>query len=228
MLIRHEARAPMHLRPLDCIANISHHADGSCVFKQGNTHVLCTAVIEKGLSGIVAEYGMLPTATLPRTPREKIAHDLTTQDIQYTLTRVLSLALDQDALEGQFGLRIDCDVLQDHGSAKAACISGSFVAMALALKKWHHLFSRFPLTCLMAGVSCGIIKNETVIDLDNQEVIDADMHLTAAIFEDGKVASATITPQLNPLPAQHIHQLLQVAINASKPVIELQKTILQL
>lgn len=157
------------------------HAEGSCLIKMGNTHVLCSASIEDkppsflkgtGLGWVTAEYGMLPRATGSRTRREAAAGKQSgrTQEIQRLIGRALRAGVDRSAL-GERQIVIDCDVIQADGGTRCASITGGFVALRLAvngLLKSGAIVSD-PILDHVAAVSCGIYAGQPVLDLDYPE-----------------------------------------------------------
>ena len=176
MLIRQFARHEHALREVSFIPNVTRSADGSCVIKSGDTHILCTACFDLSQKGLNVEFGKLPGSEQPRIARERHQHSFETLDIQNTIYNSLAIAMDLDILQ-KVGLYVDCDVLQSAGSLKTSGVSGAFVAVALAFKKCigTTLFPKLPLLNQVAGISCGFLKGSIVIDLDYQEAQQADV-----------------------------------------------------
>jgi ribonuclease PH len=176
---------------------VSRHAEGSCLIRVGDTHVLCTASLEEsvppflrktGLGWVTAEYGMLPRATTTRTRREAAAGRLSgrTQEIQRLIGRSLRASVDRSAL-GERQITVDCDVLQADGGTRCAAITGGWVALRLAVNKLLKAgdIKTDPITDHVAAVSCGIYGGQAVLDLDYAEDsvagTDANFVMTGAL-----------------------------------------------
>ena len=168
--MRPSGRAPDQLRPVSLEPGFSRHAEGSCLVKFGDTHVLCTASVDErvppwmrnsGRGWVTAEYGMLPRATLTRTPRESERGKVggRTHEIQRLIGRSLRSVVDMKAL-GERTVILDCDVLQADGGTRTAAITGACVALALALGKLvaAGTLKASPLRQMLAATSVGISK----------------------------------------------------------------------
>jgi ribonuclease PH len=179
--MRPSGRKLDQLRAVSIEANVSLHAEGSCLIRMGNTHVICTATIEDktppflkntGLGWVTAEYGMLPRATTSRTRREAAAGKQggRTQEIQRLIGRSLRAGIDRSAL-GERQIVVDCDVIQADGGTRCASITGGWVALRLAVNKLLKagLLTSDPITDNVAAVSCGIYAGQPVLDLDYPE-----------------------------------------------------------
>lgn len=173
------------MRDVSIETNVTKHAEGSCLIKMGDTHVLCTASLEgrvppwikgSGLGWVTAEYGMLPRATTTRNRREATAGKQSgrTQEIQRLIGRSLRAGVDRVAL-GERQITIDCDVIQADGGTRCASITGGWVALRLAVNKLIKAgdIKEDPLTDHVAAVSCGIYAGQTVLDLDYAEDSEA-------------------------------------------------------
>src|SRR3984957_1602561 len=175
--MRPSKRTPDQLRDVALTPGIAKHAEGSCLAKFGDTHVLCTASIDEkvppflrnsGLGWVTAEYGMLPRSTHERTDREaaKGKQSGRTQEIQRLVGRSLRAVVDRKLL-GEIQIKIDCDVLQADGGTRTAAITGGYVALGLAcryLMKTGRLAAN-PLVSSVAAISCGIYQGAPVLDL---------------------------------------------------------------
>lgn len=179
--MRPSGRKLDEIRAISIETNVMAHAEGSCLIKMGNTHVLCAASIEdrppsflrgSGLGWVTAEYGMLPRATNSRTRREATAGKQSgrTQEIQRLIGRSLRAGVDRSAL-GERQIVVDCDVLQADGGTRCAAITGGWVALRLAVNKLlaSSTIKSDPLTDHVAAVSCGIYAGQPVLDLDYPE-----------------------------------------------------------
>ena len=179
--MRPSGRTLDQLRFVSIEIGVMKHAEGSCLIKMGETHVLCTATIEDkapqflkntGLGWVTAEYGMLPRATNSRTRREAAAGKQSgrTQEIQRLIGRSLRAGVDRSAL-GERQIVVDCDVIQADGGTRCASITGGWVALRLAvnkLLKTGQIVSD-PIIDHVAAVSCGIYAGQEVLDLDYDE-----------------------------------------------------------
>ena len=174
------------MRPISIDVGVTKHAEGSCLIRCGDTHVLCTATIEErvppflkntGLGWVTAEYGMLPRATNTRMRREaKEGQSGRTQEIQRLIGRALRAGVDRVAL-GEKQITVDCDVIQADGGTRCAAITGGWVALRLAVNKLMKagLVTSDPMVDHVAAVSCGIYGGQPVLDLDYPEDSAAGM-----------------------------------------------------
>jgi ribonuclease PH len=182
--MRPSGRKTDQMRPISIETGVSRHAEGSCLIRMGDTHVLCTATIDErvppfmkntGLGWVTAEYGMLPRATNTRMKREaKDGQSGRTQEIQRLIGRSLRAGVDRVAL-GERQIVIDCDVIQADGGTRCASITGGWVALRLAVNKLMKagLVLSNPLIDPVAAVSCGIYAGQPVLDLDYPEDSEA-------------------------------------------------------
>ena len=183
--MRPSGRTTDTMRDVSIETNVTKHAEGSCLIKMGDTHVLCTASLEgrvppwikgSGLGWVTAEYGMLPRATTTRNRREATAGKQSgrTQEIQRLIGRSLRAGVDRVAL-GERQITIDCDVIQADGGTRCASITGGWVALRLAVNKLLKAgdIKEDPLTDHVAAVSCGIYAGQPVLDLDYAEDSEA-------------------------------------------------------
>jgi ribonuclease PH len=182
------------MRPVTLEPGVAKYAEGSCLAKFGDTHVLCTASVEErvppflrntGKGWVTAEYGMLPRSTATRTDREAARGRQSgrTQEIQRLIGRSLRAVTDLAQL-GERQIKIDCDVLQADGGTRTAAVTGSYVALHLALQRLLSagLLGALPLRDNVAAVSCGVVADIAVLDLDYAEdsraMTDANFVLT--------------------------------------------------
>ncbi|MGH1330100.1 MAG: ribonuclease PH [Paracoccaceae bacterium] len=183
--MRPSGRKLDEMRPISIETGVTRHAEGSCMIRCGDTHVLCTATIEErvppflrntGLGWVTAEYGMLPRATNTRMRREAAAGKQggRTVEIQRLIGRSLRAGVDRSAL-GERQITIDCDVIQADGGTRCASITGGWVALRLAVNKLLKAgdIVSDPLTDHVAAVSCGIYAGQPVLDLDYPEDSEA-------------------------------------------------------
>jgi len=183
--MRPSGRSNDALRAISIETNINKHAEGSCLIKMGDTHVLCTASLEErvppflrnsGLGWVTAEYGMLPRSTGSRMRREASAGKIggRTMEIQRLIGRSLRAGVDRVAL-GERQITVDCDVIQADGGTRCASITGGWVALRLAVNALmaSGAIKTDPLTDHIAAISCGIYAGQPVLDLDYLEDSDA-------------------------------------------------------
>lgn len=183
--MRPSGRDVSEMRPISIETNVTKHAEGSCLIKVGDTHVLCTASLEArvppflkntGLGWVTAEYGMLPRSTGSRMRREATTGKQggRTVEIQRLIGRSLRAGVDRSAL-GERQITVDCDVIQADGGTRCASITGGWVALRLAVNKLLKAGDIFsdPLVDNVAAVSCGIYAGQPVLDLDYPEDSEA-------------------------------------------------------
>lgn len=179
--MRPSKRAPDELRAVTFERNVTRYAEGSCLVKFGNTHVLCTASLEdkppqwlrgQGRGWVTAEYAMLPRATHTRTRRESSSGKPSgrTQEIQRLVGRSLRAVVDLQQL-GERQIVIDCDVLQADGGTRTASITGGWVALYDCLRwmRQRSIIKEIPIKDHVAAISCGVSKGVAVLDLDYDE-----------------------------------------------------------
>jgi ribonuclease PH len=221
--MRPSGRAFDQLRDIVLETNVNKYAEGSCMARFGDTHVLCTASVEEsipswlrnsGRGWITAEYGMLPRSTGSRTDREAARGKQSgrTQEIQRLIGRSLRAVTDLTGF-GERQIRIDCDVIQADGGTRTAAITGGYVALHLAFQHLQSIgaLKALPFTDQVAAVSCGIFKGQEVLDLDYAEdstaAADANFVLTAA----GGVVEVQGTAEDVPFSRQQFEGLLNLA-----------------
>ena len=192
--MRPSGRAPDAMRPVSLEPGVAKFAEGSCLAKFGDTHVLCTASVEErvppflrntGKGWVTAEYGMVPRSTMTRTDREasRGRQSGRTQEIQRLIGRSLRAVTDLAQL-GERQVKIDCDVLQADGGTRTAAVTGSYVALHQAFQRLLAAGSlaALPLRDSVAAISCGIVADRPVLDLDyaedSQAMTDANFVLT--------------------------------------------------
>jgi ribonuclease PH len=223
MTKRPSGRAFDQLRSIELVTGVSRYAEGSCLAKFGHTHVLCTASVDSGtprwlkgtgLGWVTAEYGMLPRSTHTRTDREAARGKQSgrTQEIQRLIGRALRAVTNRAAM-GERQIKIDCDVIQADGGTRTAAITGSYVALHLALQSLVKLgaLQSVPLSGQVAAISCGIWQGMPVLDLDYDEdsacQADANFVLTSA----GGIVEIQATAEQDPFEEAAFHELLRLA-----------------
>jgi ribonuclease PH len=196
---RNDGRAPDQLRPVTITTNFTKHAEGSVLIEVGDTKVICTASVQEkvppflyrsGRGWVTAEYGMLPRATTERVEREaaKGKQSGRTQEIQRLIGRSLRAAVNHEML-GERTIWVDCDVIQADGGTRTASITGSFVAMTLALGRMYvdGNLQSWPIGEFVAAVSVGIIGGVPYLDLDYSEDSKAGVDMNIVATEKGRL-----------------------------------------
>jgi len=222
-MTRPSGRSPQDLRSVELIPNYSKHAEGSCMAKFGDTHVLCTASVEENVPGwmrglgkgwVTAEYGMLPRSTDQRMGREAARGKQSgrTQEIQRLIGRALRAVVDMKAL-GERQVKIDCDVIQADGGTRTASVTGAYVALHLALQHLVDLklLDKMPLTDTISAISCGIYKGTPVLDLDYAEDSNAETDANFVITGKGGIVEIQGTAEQEPFSEDEFQQLLDLA-----------------
>ena len=238
--MRPSGRQYDELRPLTIDINVTMHAEGSCLVRYGNTHVLCTASVEeqvpnflrgKNSGWITAEYGMLPRATHNRVRREAAQGKQTgrTQEIQRLIGRSLRAITDLEAL-GERQIILDCDVIQADGGTRTASITGGFVALYLALQSLskRHMIARNPIEYPVAAVSCGVVDGELVLDLDYVEDSAAEADANFVMTERGEVVEVQLTGEARPLTKDQTHAMFTLAEKGIHEIIAIQRQVLRM
>ncbi len=221
--MRPSGRAPDALRAIRLEPGFSKHAEGSCLARFGDTHVLCTASVEEkvppflrntGKGWVTAEYGMLPRSTHTRTDREAARGKQSgrTQEIQRLIGRSLRAIVDMTAL-GERQIKIDCDVLQADGGTRTAAVTGSWVALAIACRGLVTA-GKLPASPLIGGVaavSCGIYKGIPVLDLDYPEDSVAETDANFVLTDAGRIVEVQGTAEGAPFDEAELLALLGLA-----------------
>tara|TARA_B100000965_G_scaffold109007_1_gene90143 strand:+ start:792 stop:1502 length:711 start_codon:yes stop_codon:yes gene_type:complete len=227
------------LREVTFETNVNLHAEGSCLVKFGNTHVMCTASIDEktppwlrnsGKGWVTAEYGMLPRSTNTRIDREAARGKQSgrTQEIQRLIGRSLRSVTNLQGL-GERQIKIDCDVIQADGGTRTASISGGFVALYQAiekLKKNYNIQQRI-IKNYVAAISVGIIDNNSCLDLDYEEDSAAQVDANFVICDNEKISEIQVTGEEFFFSAdqyQELYKLAQIGINQ---IISKQKSVLE-
>src|SRR6202167_2778163 len=225
-------RAPDQMRAVSLTPGFSRHAEGSCLVKFGDTHVLVTASLEEkappflkgtGKGWVTAEYGMLPRSTHDRMRREAATGKQSgrTQEIQRLVGRSLRAVCDLAAL-GERQITIDCDVLQADGGTRTAAITGGYVALAqcVAFMRKTGLVKAPVLKDHAAAISCGIIKGEPMLDLDYSEDSTAETDANFVITGAGGLVEIQGTAEGAPFTEEQLGQLLRLARKGIGELIE--------
>jgi ribonuclease PH len=238
-LIRPDERAPTQIRPLEIVPNFISSAEGSALIRLGETQVICTASVDDGVppfqkgSGrgwITSEYSMIPRATSSRTPRESTRGRQSgrTMEIQRLIGRSLRAIIELEAL-GERTVWIDCDVIRADGGTRTASVTGSLVALGLAIQKLQvqRSLKRNPLKDYLAAISVGIVGEEMLLDLSYAEDSTADVDMNVVMTGTGNLVEAQATAEGRTFSTEELSKLVELARPAIHDLIEVQKSILK-
>ena len=219
------------IRSITIETNVTKHAEGSCLIKIGDTHVLCTATVEdrvppfvkgSGLGWVTAEYGMLPRSTGSRMRREATSGKQggRTVEIQRLIGRSLRAGVDRVAL-GERQITVDCDVIQADGGTRCASISGGWVALKLAVKKLlqEGTLTTDPLISPIAAISCGIYAGQPILDLDYSEDSEAGVDGNFIMMGSGNMIETQISAEGSTYSRSQLDELMDLAIKGIKDLI---------
>lgn len=233
--MRPSGRDLSEMRPVSIETGVTKHAEGSCLIKMGDTHVLCTATIEErvppfikgsGLGWVTAEYGMLPRATNTRMRREAAAGKQggRTVEIQRLIGRALRAGVDRVAL-GERQITIDCDVIQADGGTRCAAITGGWVALRLAVDKLIKagIIASDPLVDHVAAVSCGIYAGQPVLDLDYPEDSEAGVDGNFIMTGAHKLIEVQMSAEGALFSRDQMNTLLDLAEKGVSQLVEAQR-----
>lgn len=233
--MRSAGRKNENLRKVVITPHFTKHAEGSCLVSFGDTQVICTATVEEkvppflrngGKGWVTAEYGMLPRSTHSRMDREAARGKQSgrTQEIQRLIGRSLRAIVDLVAL-GERQIKIDCDVIQADGGTRTASITGSYVALSIAIQKLidKGLLKASPLTDSVAAVSCGVHNGEVLSDLDYEEDAAAETDANFVITGSGGLVEIQATAEEKPFDDKQFEGMLKFAKKAVNELTEIQK-----
>jgi len=237
---RPSGRRPDEMRRVSLQPSYLKYAEGSCLVRYGNTHVLCTASLENqappflrgsGKGWVTAEYGMLPRATQERTRREAAAGRQSgrTQEIQRLIGRSLRAVTALELL-GEKQIIIDCDVLQADGGTRTASITGGYIALhqCISFMVGTNLISRHAIKDQVAAISCGIFHNMALLDLDYAEDSAAETDANFVLTGSGGLVEIQGTAEGMPFSDEQFSELLRLARVGTTELVGLQKEALKL
>lgn len=232
--MRPSKRQENEMRAVSVETGFSKHAEGSCLIKFGDTHILCTASLEErvppwlrggGKGWVTAEYGMLPRSTGGRMRRESTAGKQSgrTQEIQRLIGRSLRAVIDMEAL-GERQITIDCDVIQADGGTRTASITGGFIALKQCLDwmKTRGMVSDRVLKDNVAAISCGIYQGIPVLDLDYDEDSTAETDANFVMTGSGGIVEIQGTAEGEPFSELEFGQLLDLAKSGISQLVDMQ------
>jgi len=233
--MRPSGRAPDQLRKISLEPGVSRHAEGSCLVKFGDTHVLCTASVDERVppwmrntqrGWVTAEYGMLPRSTHTRTDREAARGKQSgrTQEIQRLIGRSLRAVVNLGAM-GERQINIDCDVLQADGGTRTASITGAWVALHFAFERLakEGKLAANPITGQVAAVSCGLWEGAAVLDLDYDEDSKAQADASFVLTGTGGIVEVQGTAEADPFSEAQFVELMELAKKGVTELTRLQR-----
>lgn len=228
-------RTTEDMRPIEIQTGFTEHAEGSVLISFGRTRVLCNASVEEsvapfvkekgpGYGWVTAEYNMLPRATHTRTPRERSKVGGRTMEIQRLIGRSLRSVVDLSKL-GQRTITVDCDVIQADGGTRTAAISGSYVALMLALRKLVEAgkLAEMPMTAQVAAVSVGKRDGQYLLDLDYDEDCGAEVDMNVVMTDAGRFIEVQGTGEEHTFEESELLSLIGLAKRGIRQIIEAQR-----
>jgi len=239
--MRTDGRSWDEIRNVEVNADVNLYAEGSVLIAVGNTKVICTATVDEkvppfmkgqGKGWVTAEYSMLPRATQVRNQRESARGKLSgrTMEIQRLIGRALRSVVDLEAL-GERTITLDCDVIQADGGTRTTSITGSFVALALAVHKLRKAgllpnANRYPLQDYLASLSVGVVGGEVLLDLNYEEDSKAIVDMNVVMTGAGKLVEVQGTGEEAPFTRQELNRMLDVAESGILRLAALQREVL--
>ena len=233
--MRPSGRKLDEIRKISLSTNVNKHAEGSCLVKYGDTHVICTASVDERLPAwvkdlghgwITAEYGMLPRSTGERSSREasRGKQGGRTMEIQRLIGRSLRAATNLSQIP-EIQIRVDCDVVQADGGTRTASITGGFVALyqACGLLVSSGRIERLPFSNMVAAVSCGIYEDQVIVDLDYDEDSSAIVDSNFVMTEHGDIVEVQVAAEKEPFPQTQLDSMIGLAQKAIGQIAEKQK-----
>ncbi|MES2961845.1 MAG: ribonuclease PH [Pseudomonadota bacterium] len=231
--MRPSKRTPDQIRNVSIETNVNAYAEGSCLIKFGNTHVLCTATIEekvppflrnKGTGWVTAEYNMLARSTHTRNSRDPMKPNGRNIEIQRLIGRSLRSVIDVKKL-GERQIIIDCDVIQADGGTRCASITGGYVALALAVQKImdKRTIKENPLIGSVCALSCGIFNGNVVADLDYDEDSKCEVDANFVINQNFDLVEIQGTAEQGAMSFEQVSQMYELAKKAAAEIFEMQK-----
>lgn len=234
---RHSGRKADELRAIKITPHYLSHPPGSCLIQMGGTRVVCSAMIEEtiphwlkgqGKGWLTAEYSMLPASSGQRIQRERSKIGGRTQEIQRLIGRSLRAAIDLSAL-GERSVLVDCDVIDADGGTRTASITGSYVAVMLAIQKLAPQVPALKQVCkkAVAAISVGMVKGVPLLDLDYPEDKDAEVDMNVVMTSEGKFVEVQGTAESEPFDKAALEGLLELAQKGINELFHVQKQVLQ-
>ena len=234
--MRPSKRKLEQIRKVEIIPNVNIHAEGSCLVKFGNTHVICTASVEekvppflrnKGIGWVSAEYNMLARSTHSRMRQDPMKPNGRAMEIKRLIGRALRSCIN-DKLLGERQIMIDCDVIQADGGTRCASITGGYVALVLAVKKLlkERIIPQDPLISQICALSCGIYKDKVVADLDYIEDSGCSVDTNFVINNNFDLIEVQGTAEDKSMSFEQLTQMYELAKNAAAEIFAIQNEVL--
>ncbi len=236
--MRTDGRKEKELRPIVITPSYIKHADGSVLIEVGDTRVICTAKLEdkvppflrnSGKGWITAEYGMLPSSSQVRISREAARGRIggRTHEIQRLIGRSLRAIADLEGL-GERTVWIDCDVIQADGGTRTASITGAYVALVEASRRWikQGAIQRDPIKDSVAAVSVGIVKGKALLDLTYEEDSQAEVDMNFVMTRSGKFVEVQGTAESAPFTKKGLDRMAEIAQQGIRELLKVQKKVL--
>ena len=235
--MRTDGRGQEELRAISITPGFIKHADGSALIEMGDTRVICTAALEDrvppflrktGKGWITAEYGMLPSSSPVRIPREASRVGGRTHEIQRLIGRSLRSVANLDCL-GERTVWLDCDVIQADGGTRTASVTGAYVALACALRGWaaRKTVPEGLLKDSVAAVSVGVVDGEAALDLNAAEDNGAEVDMNFVMTGSGKFVEVQGTAEKQPFSAEQLSRLIGLAQTGIERILEIQQRVLR-
>ncbi len=228
-------RSNFQLRSVEIIPNYIKNADGSCLIKFGNTHVICTASYEdkvprwlkgSGKGWVTSEYGMLPRSTNERMRREASVGKIggRTSEIQRLIGRSLRASIDLNLL-GENLITIDCDVIQADGGTRTASITGGFVALqkCINILKDKGIINTNPVKNHVAAISCGVVQGDVLVDLDYLEDSSADIDANFVMNDEDQIIELQLTGEQTTCSEDQLNEMIKLSKQSVQLLIQRQK-----
>ncbi len=236
---RIDNRKDRALRPVTLERAVMKNAAGSCLVKFGDTHVLCSAIIEEraavwrkgsGKGWVTAEYAMLPASTAKRTPRETKGRRGRSQEIERLIGRALRNVCDMGAMGGEVTMTLDCDVLQADGGTRTAAVTGAWVAAYEAFEMWCAAgkIRANPLFGQVAAVSVGLVGGRLLLDLDYREDSAAEIDMNVVMNAQGEFVEIQGTGEQTPFSRARLNDMLDMAEGGIAELLSAQRAVLGL
>lgn len=236
--MRPDGRGLDELRPYTFERNFSKFAEGSCLVKIGETHMLVTATVEdrvppflkgKGQGWITAEYSMLPRSGRQRNQRDLMKPNGRSMEIQRLIGRAIRTAVDLDRL-GERTITLDCDAIQADGGTRCAAITGAYVALYDAMRwmKQQRMIKEILLSEPVAAISVGVYRNQEILDLNYDEDSSAHTDMNVVMTESGKFVEIQGTAEQDPFSAETLGKMLKLAKKGIDELIRAQKAALEI
>lgn len=230
--MRSFSRKSNQIRPVSIITNVNKYAEGSCLVKFGETHILCTASVEekvpsfmrnKGLGWITAEYNMLARSTHQRMNQDPMKPNGRAMEIKRLIGRSLRSCISEKLL-GERQIIIDCTVIQADGGTRCASITGGYVALVLAINKLlkERIIHQNPLISQVCAVSCGILKNEIIADLDYLEDSSCEVDTNFVLNNNFNLIEIQGTAESKSMSFEQVSKMYEFAKNAAEEIFAIQ------